>query len=109
LFSPKAIVDNDITWGVLLSISSWTAVNETKFKKAAVTDFDNATYSTVETLATSADQDIANGDRDPIDGLAVGDAYAFKCDDGKYGILSITTVTGTNDGTISLTIKIQDE
>jgi hypothetical protein len=108
-FSPKAIVDADISWGGLLPVSSWTTINETKFRKAAATDFDNATYYSVETLGAQADLDLANGGDTPIEGLAVGDAYAFKTTDGKYGIFSVTAVAGTNEGTISCTIKIQDE
>jgi len=108
LFSPKAIVDNDISWGELLPVSSWTTINETKFRKAAATDFDNATYNSVATLGGLADLDLANGGDNPIEGLAVGDAYAFKTADAKYGIFSITSVTGTNDGTIGITIKIQE-
>jgi hypothetical protein len=45
----------------------------------------------------------------PIEGLATGDAYAFKTANSKYGAFKITEVTGTNDGTISFAIKIQDE
>jgi hypothetical protein len=109
LFSPKAIVVADISWGGLLPVSNWTTINETKFKKAAATDFDNATYHSVATLGALADLDIANGGMAPIEGLGVGHAYAFKTADGKYGIFSVTAVTGTEDGTIALTIKIQDE
>jgi hypothetical protein len=53
--------------------------------------------------------DLANGGDTPIEGLAIGDAYAFKTADGKYGIFSVTAVAGTNDGTIGFTVKIQDE
>ena len=109
LFSPKAIVDADITWGGLLPVSSWTTINETKFRKAAAADFDNATYNSVATLGALADLDIANGGDAPIEGLAIGDAYAFKTADGKYGIFSITAITGTNEGTVGFTVKIQDE
>jgi len=109
LFSPKAIVDNSITWEGLLPVSSWTTVNETKFRKAAATDFDNATFNSVATLGGLADLGIANGGDDPIEGLAVGDAYAFKTADGKYGIFSVTAIEGTSAGTIAFTIKIQDE
>jgi hypothetical protein len=108
LFSPKAIVDADISWGGLLPVNSWTTINETKFIKAAAIDFDNATYHSVATLGALADLDIANGGDAPIEGLAVGDAYAFKTADGKYGIFSVTDITGTNEGTIGLTIKIQE-
>lgn len=63
----------------------------------------------LNTLGAQADLDFANGGDTPVEGLAAGDASAFKTADGKYGIFSITAVTGTNDGTIALTIKIQDE
>ena len=86
-----------------------TALNETKFRKAAAADFDNATYNSVATLGALADLDFANGGDTPIEGLAVGDAYAFKTADAKYGIFSVTAVTGTNEGTIGFTVKIQDE
>ena len=108
LFSPKAIVDADISWGGLVPVANWTTKNATKFRKAAATDYDNATYYTVETLGALAELDIANGGDNPIEGLAVGDAYAFKTADGKYGIFKVTAITLTNDGTISFTIKIQE-
>ena len=109
LFSPKAIVDADISWSGLLPVDNWTTVNETKFVRISTSDFNNATYYTVRTMGTPADLDIANGGDDPVEGLVSGDAYAFKTADGKYGVFSITDVTGTNEGTISFTIKIQDE
>ncbi len=39
--------------------------------------------------------------------LTAGDVYAFKLQSGKYGLLKVIEVTGTETGTIELGIKVQ--
>jgi hypothetical protein len=109
LFSPKAIVANDITWGGAVPVANWTTQNETKFRKAVAVDYNDATYNSVAALGTLADLDLANGGGSPIAGLAVGDYYAFKTADGKNGVFSVNAVSGEAAGTISFTIKIQED
>lgn len=109
LFSPKSIADNSITWSGSVPTENWGTPNETLFNKVSAADYNDATYTSVETLGMSGDLHIANGGRSPVDGLKSGDAYAFKTADGKYGVLSVTSVSGENDGTISFTVKIQED
>ncbi|MEI6747907.1 MAG: hypothetical protein ACOYMF_04360 [Bacteroidales bacterium] len=39
--------------------------------------------------------------------LAVNDIYAFKLQSGRYGLLKITAVTGVEDGSLQMDVKIQ--
>jgi hypothetical protein len=39
--------------------------------------------------------------------LAVGDVYAFLIQSGKYGLLKVTAVTGVEDGSLEMAVKIQ--
>jgi hypothetical protein len=110
LFSPKAIVDADITWSGAVPTASWGgSPNETLFAEASLSDYNDATYTSVETLGSSADLDIANGGGNPIDGLDVDDVYVFKTADDKYGIFKVTDVGSDASGTITIDVKIQEE
>lgn len=110
LFSPKSIVDNDISWGGLVPVANWgSSPNETLFKVATSSDYDDATYSSVESLADGASLEMANGGETPVDGLDVSDVYVFKTADNKYGILKVVSVGATNSDTITIDVKIQEE
>lgn len=39
--------------------------------------------------------------------LAAGEVYAFMLDSGKYGLLKITAVTGIENGSLQMSVKIQ--
>lgn len=39
--------------------------------------------------------------------LAVGDVYAFLLQSGRYGLLKVTAVTGVEDGSLQMDVKIQ--
>jgi len=39
--------------------------------------------------------------------LTVGDVYAFLLQSGKYGLLKVTAVTGVEDGSLQMDVKIQ--
>jgi hypothetical protein len=109
LFSPQSIVDNDISWGGDVPIASWGgSPNETLFKEATAADYDDATYSSVETLANGASLEIANGGENPIDGLDVSDTYVFKTADNKYGIFKVSAVDELATGVITIDVKIQE-
>jgi hypothetical protein len=108
IFSPKAIVDNNITWSSAVSIASWGTPNATKFKLAATADYDNATFASVQTLGTGAALDLANGGDTPIVGLKTGDVYSFKTAGGKYGVFKVSAVTAGATNTITLVVKVQE-
>ena len=104
LFCPKSIVDNNITWDGNLPTSNWgTTPNVTIFKKVTSNDFDNATYSNVSSLITENDNNKIASD------LKVGDVVAFKTQNGKYGILKVTSISSADaSGKITFTYKIQE-
>jgi hypothetical protein len=56
---------------------------------------------------------IAAFDPENIDNMAntleVGDVYAFLLQSGKYGLLNVTAVEGTEAGTLKFDVKIQVE
>jgi hypothetical protein len=108
IFSPKAIVDNNITWTSAITIGSWGTPNATKFKLAGTSDYDNATYNSVQTLGAAADLDLANGGDNPIVGLKAGDIYSFKTAGGKCGVFKVSAVTAGSANTITLAVKVQE-
>jgi hypothetical protein len=108
IFSPKAIVDADISWGGLVATTLWGTPNATKFKLAVAADYTDATYASVATLGADASLDLANGGDTPIEGLKTGDVYAFKTAGGKYGVFKVTAVTAGATNTITLAVKVQE-
>lgn len=104
LLCPKSIVQNNITWKGSISTGSWgTSPNITIFKKVSTADYDNATYSSVANLITSNDNSLIAVD------LQVGDVVAFKTNNGKYGILKVTEISGTEASSkITFSYKIQE-
>jgi hypothetical protein len=108
IFSPKAIVDNNITWESSVLIASWGTPNATKFKLVTADDYTNATYASVATLGVDATLDIANGGDTPIVGLKTDDVYAFKTAGGKYGVFKVNAVTAGATNTITLAVKVQE-
>jgi len=108
IFSPKAIVDNNITWGSSVATANWGTPNATKFKLAAAADYTDATYASVQTLGSDAALDLANGGDSPIVGLKVGDVYSFKTAGGKYGVFKVNAVTAGAANTITLAVKVQE-
>jgi hypothetical protein len=108
IFSPKAIVDNNITWSGSVTVASWGTPNATKFKLATASDYTNATFASVQTLGTDASLDLANGGDNPIVGLKTDDVYSFKTAGGKYGVFKVTAVTAGATNTITLAVKVQE-
>ena len=40
--------------------------------------------------------------------LQDGDIFSFKNEDGKVGLFKVNSVSGTDDGTINISIKVQE-
>jgi len=85
-------------------VSSWTTKNGTKFKKVTFTgDFAAITDDAqIVSLVTGAD---ATETR--INQLAKDQVIAFVTASGKKGLIKITNITGTTDGSISFSVKVQ--
>lgn len=77
-----------------------------------VTFFVKTTYTTAQFDAVTTDENIITG-FDPANKfkkakqLAVGEVYAIQVQSGKYGLLKITNVTGTETGKLEFTLKMQ--
>lgn len=87
-------------------LQHWDTKNATRFKMTALSTADfNAISSSVQlvtaaTLPTPPDQT-------KINNLSVGKVLAFETWDEKYGLIHINNITGTSDGSIDITVKIQ--
>lgn len=87
-------------------LQHWDTKNDTRFKMTALSSADfNAINSSVQlvtaaTLPTPPDQS-------KINNLSVGKVLAFETWDEKYGLIHINNITGTADGTIDITVKVQ--
>ncbi len=89
-----------------VNIQNWSTRNQTRFKKLTG---GQATYDAAET-----DTDLANAFNNAsasaeskANQLTSGSYVAFMTDEGKYGIAKVGTITGTTNGTIQLTIKME--
>ncbi len=81
-------------------INNWTVKNQTKFKKGSLSDYENASFESVQA---------ANPTEDYASLLASGDVVFFKTTGGKYGIIKITQLVNPTKKTdeITLSYKIQ--
>lgn len=78
---------------------AWTVKNATRFINTTI-DFDAQTDdSEIAALTGFSDSDFNN--------LSVGDVIGFELFDGKKGIVKVTDITGTDAGTITFSVKVQ--
>ncbi len=85
---------------VYSQVSNWTTKNNTKFVKNPTINFDNLSATTDISGVTFGSETKANQ-------LAANNIIAFKTDAGKIGFIKVNSITGTNDGTINITVKVQ--
>jgi hypothetical protein len=87
----------DFTW-----TQDWTTQNATAFYKLTDVDFD--------AIQTTTDVDNAlEGQTSPLSKvtqLAVGDVVGFTTVAGTNGVFKVTDISGTSDGTITISVKI---
>jgi hypothetical protein len=83
---------------------SYTTKNVTYFVKTTLTaaEFDAVTNDAV--VLNSFDP---NNKFKKAKALAAGEVYAFKLQSGKYGLFKVTNVTGVEDGTLQMDVKVQ--
>ncbi len=82
----------------------YTTKNTTLFVK---TELNPAMFDGVENDATLLAVYNADSTYKKAKMLAEGDVYSFKLQSGKYGIFKVVDVTGTETGSITLEIKVQ--
>jgi len=87
-------------------LQNWTVLNATRFKETTLSgaDFDAITSSTQ--LVTAAILPTPP-DQSKINNLSVGQVLAFETADDMYGLIRIDNITGTSDGSIDITVKVQ--
>ena len=94
-----AEVFNDETNGLL----KWAVRNNTLFKKVAGTiDWENIT--TDEVIVAQTASGVTNT---KINSLAANDVLAFIAASGKKGMIKVESITGTNNGSITISVKVQ--
>lgn len=83
---------------------NWTIRNETRFYKTTytATDFNNVHNDSLLLVA----YDAINSKR-KAKNLVPGDVFAFKTTHTKYGMFTVENVTGTDEGSLQFSIKIQ--
>lgn len=93
-----AIMYNNVTTG----LQTWTVKNATMFTgKLTNVDFDNATHASIAAA-------VVNPTASKVNTLAVGNVFGFKTVGGKSGLIKVTAVTGTQAGSITVSVKVQD-
>jgi hypothetical protein len=103
LASPKdssaAQVFNDPTNG----LKTWAIRNNTLFKKVTdVIDWNSITNDAVIVAQTASG--VTNT---KINSLAVNDILSFIAVNGKKGMIKVESISGTTDGTITISVKVQ--
>jgi hypothetical protein len=101
--SPKDAGAQDIYDNSTSGIQTWSTTNDTKFKETTLTatDFNNATYASINTAAEGASATKSNL-------LVNGKVFAFVTAGGKRGLILVNTISGTQTGSIDITVKVQN-
>jgi hypothetical protein len=102
--SPGANIDGSIFSGPT-GIANWTVKNTTRFNTASVSkeEFDRCAN---DSLLLTNTFDFESGKR-KAKSLAAGQVYSFVTDSGLLGLFKVNSVTGKQEGTISLTVKMR--
>jgi hypothetical protein len=99
-----APIDAAVNTGGIVSWCSinWSPKNDTKFKATDMTtaEFDAVEYDAAITAITGIN------DTKIVD-FAANDVIAFETDGGKKGLIKVTAISGTEAGTLTFDIKIQ--
>ncbi|NQU32522.1 MAG: hypothetical protein HQ521_04745 [Bacteroidetes bacterium] len=102
--SPGANIDESVYIGEF-GLNNWTTRRTSRFKIADITesDFYNATNDSLLLAAYGQ----AEGNR-KAKNLQQGSIFAFKNEDGKIGLFMVNSLSGTDDGLVNISIKIQE-
>lgn len=87
-------------------LQTWSTRNSTRFR--AVTTMTSAQYDAIVTddqLVAEA----AGANLTAATNLAIGEIYAFKTDDGRSGLFRVDGIVPTDSGSITISVKVQDE
>lgn len=84
-------------------LQTWAKLNATKFKLIT----DAIDFNAITNDLTLLAQTLTGVDQTRIPNLKAGDLLAFITDSGKSGILKVESITGTSDGTLTISVKVQ--
>lgn len=94
-----AIIFNNATNG----LQEWAVLNPTRFKKVTdAIDWDNINDDAVIVAQTASGVTLTKGNE-----LAASDVLAFITSTGKKGLIKVNSISGTTDGTITISVKVQ--
>lgn len=101
--SPGANIDASVYPGNE-GLEYWTVRRESRFKLVDVSeeDFLNASNDSLLLAAHG----VADGKR-KAKNLATGNTFAFKNDDGRIGLFRVNSISGTDEGEVNISIKVQ--
>lgn len=94
-----ATIFNNATNG----LQEWAVLNPTRFKKVTdAIDWDNINDDAVIVAQTASGVTLTKGNE-----LAASDVLAFITSTGKKGLIKVNSISGTSDGTITISVKVQ--
>ena len=94
-----ATIFNNATNG----LQEWAVLNPTRFKKVTdAIDWDNINDDAVIVAQTATGVTLTKGNE-----LAASDVLAFITSTGKKGLIKVNSISGTTDGTITISVKVQ--
>jgi hypothetical protein len=102
--SPGANIDATVYTGDA-GIENWELRRTTRYKIANITEDDF--MSAVNDSLLIAVYGQSDGNR-KAKNLAPGMFFSFKNEEGKVGLFRVNTVSGTDEGTINISIKVQE-
>ncbi|MCF8298032.1 MAG: hypothetical protein K9J13_10845 [Saprospiraceae bacterium] len=102
--SPGANIDASVYTGAN-ALANWTSRRTTRFKVANISENDFLNANNDSLLIVSYGQ--SDGNR-KAKNLKTTDIFSFKNNDGKVGLFKVNTITGTDAGTVNISIKIQE-
>lgn len=102
--SPGANIDASVYPGDS-GLDNWTTRKTSRFKLTDITEveFENATNDSLLLAAYGQSE----GKR-KAKNLQSGNIFSFKNEDGKTGLFQVHSVTGTDEGTVNISIKVQE-
>ncbi len=102
--SPGASIDTSVFPGES-GLDSWINRRTTRFKHADITsaEFEGSTNDSLLIVAYGQ----SDGKR-KAKNLQSGNIFSFKNEDGKMGLFLVNSVSGTDEGTINISIKVQE-
>jgi len=102
--SPGANIDEEVFDSSIAPLA-WSVKRTTRYLKTSLSLNDYETATDDSLLIASYDESSAK--RKAKD-LSKDDIYSFKTEDGKLGLFLVRSVTGKEDGTIEIAVKIQE-